>query len=149
MLQDIQDAINKNLPTQVGEALKKRLEQADQMERTLVTKSETINSLEATVKRLKDYEETSKNFAQRELVVAKAEREIEVSKAVMKETQCMTSRMLDMNKEIVLAVFANSKYKYTEKETKNFVTPSGSPPYPQVTTVTDVNTIETEGTPNG
>lgn len=126
MLADIQDAINKNLPTQVGEALKKRLEEADKNDRLIVEYKAEETRLRAEVSRLKNLDDIAKTFATRESALVKAERVLEIAQAVSKVRDEVTGNRLADLKEVVLAVFANSKFKYKEEGCNSSYTPAGS-----------------------
>jgi regulator of replication initiation timing len=154
---DIQDAITRNLPAAVGSVLRVRLDQADAMERKIEqqdkaladTKEHLRIALEANV-RLQAQADKAKEILQREKDLLRAEQRSEVQSAVLSAEQKLVHSFLDRQKEIVLAVFANNRFKYQESRTDGHAfmpdaTPSNQFPCPMTTSVPSVRTVEGEG----
>lgn len=143
MTEAIQEAINKNLPLEVGNLLKERLEQAEldaDAIKTLQDKNtkqsaqlqeyiDRINKLNAEADKHKDLDEREKTISLREEVIK------------LREGHA-SERVFAMN-NLVERVFANSKLKYHEHIDKTMVTVDGNG-YTQQHVVPTDRTIEQE-----
>lgn len=114
---DIAEAIQKNLSAEVGQLLKNRLAKADTDEELARSLQVQLTNEKLEVEKLKGQLATYRDIANREIVVksnevALREREWELK---VKEAE-LKGRMLgvDLNHDIVKAVFANSRFKYSE-----------------------------------
>jgi hypothetical protein len=154
---EINDIINKNLPAQVGEVLKQRLILADQEAQRLKDALGAIESLTREIKSLERQVRENNEIRARIDALNKGEAKLlekqvalDKDEAVLKVRTEMTNQMIGMNKDIVLAVFANNKMKYSESALVPFAfhsppTPNNSFPSPQTTTLTANKTIEVTG----
>ncbi len=144
---DIIAAINTNLSAQVGEVLRKRLEQLPSLEKQLKDKQE---ALEYSNKKITDFEKMGRTWSDlddREKKVAEREvkvREAEFAARVISLREQHAAERIKEMREVVQDVFANAKYKYKETTDKNIIVPgsNGSCAYTQP--VTDTKKIEVE-----
>lgn len=88
---EIEEIIKKNLPAQVGEVLKTRLEQAERDTNTvkrqleqIISKTATIVELEKTIADYKQFDERNSKLEVREKAVAEKERNYKVFEAELK-----------------------------------------------------------------
>jgi hypothetical protein len=152
---DIQDAITKNLPAAVGDALRERLNMVSGLEKELaaykaagdkVSTMLTEQKLENNA--LKAKLASAEDILKREAGLVKNEREAEIKAAVLNAQQKLIDSFLDRQERIVLAVFANAKLKYQESRSDGLAFPTpptpGNPyPCPQMATTTSSRTVET------
>lgn len=123
MLSDILEVIKKAVPAHLSDELKKQLEEGQNAIRNLVTASEKIQRLtsELTVanKIIENHTHISKREAElktKEAEIAAKLQTLFVQEAVYNcKAEQVNGRLADM-KEIVLAVFANSKFKHSVQE---------------------------------
>lgn len=111
---DIKEAINKNLPSQVGDVLKRKLEEGDRLIEINKTLKQNTNVITKEYDKLKA-KETLLNNAKIKLgdAIAK-EKEVELREELikLKEEHCEI-RVADC-KDIVSKVFANNRFKYQQ-----------------------------------
>lgn len=152
---EITELINKNLPAHVGEVLRKRLERCDALEREVAAKAHLIEVKDkeiAAFQRLvrseenitRDHEVLQKRIAEQN----KKEQQFAIDRAVLDAMKEANSQRIADHKEIVLAVFANAKYKYQqfESDTKTIVLPqSGGGSWDKTVTDHRSKRVETEG----
>lgn len=147
---DIQTAIEKNLSAEVGEILKRRLEQAESDSKKVIDLRQLVEGLKNQVENLQNQVKSQEAIEQRIAVAQAAERAalgattlkaiVELKEAHAKE------RVADM-RSIVLAVFANNQFKYTTME--NGSLPGGCDQYgnPRTTGYSRTSTGQGEGAP--
>ncbi len=82
---EMQEIIKKHLPAQLGETLKKRLEQADEdadtvknQKEQILSKDSTIRGLEKTITEYKKFDEINKGLEAREKVIADKESKLKI-----------------------------------------------------------------------
>jgi hypothetical protein len=118
--------IEKQLPSQVGNVLKQRLEVADRCEKKAQELGVQVltfgKALDDTQVKLLEAQKRLEGIDVREAKVL--EREIKMSLLECK-LQCADEKVV-MAKEIVALVFANNKYKYQESGSVPVATPSGA-----------------------
>ena len=154
---EINEIIAKHMPAQVGEVLKLRLIAADADAAALAKANETIQKQGRTILDLQGQVTDIGAIKSRIDALNKGEAEltkrlIECSRteAVLLARSEMGKQMIEANKEIVLAVFANNKMKYTENRADGVAFP-GVPmpgcgtPYPQITSVQSMKSVEVTG----
>lgn len=110
--------IEKNLPAQVGDVLKKRLEQADvdasnlkRANETLDANGKTITSLNAQIAEYKKFDERNAAISAREIAVTESERNLKV-----KELEFQLASEKDKTgfaKEVALGLVRNTEYRKT------------------------------------
>lgn len=119
--QDIQKAIENQLPSAVGDVLKQRLQQAETdankvaaLESSLkTTRQERDTLLEINKNATAAFDKLSHDYSDildREAAVTIREKEMFLNEL---RVQMYQERIADL-KQVTLAVFANNKYKYTE-----------------------------------
>jgi hypothetical protein len=114
---EILNVINSQLPAQVGEALKKRLVQAEKdaadvevLRKEICDVKKELIKAQATVSTCRDMEARIKDMTES----AQKLRDAQTDAAIIKlKEEHAAARVSDM-KDVVLAVFANSKLKYQE-----------------------------------
>jgi len=109
----IREAIDTSLPTEVGTALKQRLEQADrdaeavvEMTEGIRKKNDIMQSQEHMIAELKANEKIAAELDAREREITLREKLIELKE------QHANARVADM-RSLVEAVFANNRFKYS------------------------------------
>jgi hypothetical protein len=144
---DISRAIDANLNAEVGNRLKVRLQQAEELERrnTLVEKElkdfkaelQTMKALMSTEEQL---DEKIRKFAE----VRDSAKEATIAKAIVDlKIEFSNQRVADM-KELVKDVFANSRFKYMTQESG--MTPVPNPGgYPTSASHSKTTTVEGTG----
>ena len=137
---DILDAIDKSLPNMVGDTLKKRLEQADFESANLKKVQEKVNGLEAELTRYKTLDSKFVDLEKRDRATSSKESELNNRETILKlneeffkiKNDLISGRLQD-NKEIVMAVFANNKIKYSEfGSSPMLIQPSQNGMYPNI-----------------
>lgn len=137
--QEIRDLIEKNLPAQVGNVLRERLETAEK-------DAKTVTGLNLDIKRLQNenrvlnsrlakqeaVEAREAGVTDREKVAAHREALIDLKEAHAKDKVAMMKSVVD-------SVFANNKYKYQESGTVPVVADG----WPQIQPTS--KTVESEG----
>lgn len=128
---EITELINKNLPAHVGEVLRKRLERCDELEKEVRAKTVLIEQKDKVIREHEIREHTVQQIAkdraaldQRIIEHDKKERQFAIDRAVLDALKEANAQRLHDHKEIVLAVFANAKYKYEQVENKTILIPS-------------------------
>lgn len=126
MQQEINDIIDKHLPAQVGETLRKRLDQATKAEKdanylsTRVTDlAREVESLKTQIKTQAEIESKLAEITRREAAV----REKEVVQGILQEKLSGAEARIRDVKELVALVFQNNRFKY--REFGNVPMPSG------------------------
>lgn len=114
MQEDLNKLIDQHLPNLVGDALKKKLAQADIDAKELIRQKEVNAGLERQIADYRTKEGKYATIETREREVAVKEQKLTIDLAVLAVRQDMTQQRLADHKELVLSVFANSKYKYME-----------------------------------
>jgi hypothetical protein len=157
MNDEIRDIINKSLPAQVGDVLRKRLTQADALEVQVKEKQQEIELQRDKIVKLEETKASALEILKREQALVANEAKlrekqavIDKDEAVLKARTEMTNAMLAQNLQVVLAVFANNKLKYDERSTvpfafANLPTPGNSFPSPQTTTLHAERQVEVQG----
>ena len=147
MEQEIQDIISKQLPAQVGEVLRKRLEQAEQDAQAVVKYRNTSESYRREcdeyrqkIEVLKLQLEKHVALEARELAVEAQERNIELVLAQNRAKEA--ERLADSIFRLTETVFRNPVYK--ETVSKNLVVPGGNNCSGFTQIVTDYKTNEVE-----
>lgn len=159
MNDEIRDIINKHLPAQVGDALKQRLIEVDQTSERLKHALVAIESLKADRENLIGRVAAADKILAREKALVEGEASLaqsfashEVLVAVQRVREEMTQKMLDNNQAVVMAVFANSRYKYQENRMDGHAfpgvpTPGNAYPCPQQVTTVSERTVVSESGP--
>lgn len=124
MEKEIEEIIKKNLPAQVGEVLKTRLEQAERDANTvksqseqIVSKTATILGLEKTISDYKQFDNRNSALEAREKAVAEKERNQKVFEAELKLAEA-EKRTADAT-NFVGMVFKSPIYRKTTFENEN------------------------------
>lgn len=122
MLAEIREIIEKNLPAQVGNALKERLDQAEldasECRRLAAEKKhiyEELGQLKATVKAFGSLEDRDKAVSEREAAVLKRELAADLNEFKVKAAE---SAKADLFK-LAECVFRNPRLVYSTSETRN------------------------------
>lgn len=136
---DLHDSISKNLPSHVGDVLKKRLEQADVDRRTVESLVSASTDLldqvaAANAKLLKANQELNSHaeLAKREAAVAEAERNAKVAELTIKlEAE---TRVSGAFKDFTMGLVRNTEWRETIRNQTPVVFPgaNGSPGWTQV-----------------
>lgn len=150
---EIQQLINAHLPAQVGDVLRKRLQQADETEallkkanETIAKKDQEITSLHGRLGQLESIDRNIADINRREAELMRGEIRLAKETAVLDAQKSLINMMLDRNEKIVLAVFSNNKMKYREERQDGYVfPPNAQTSYPQTGAVPSSRTVETEG----
>lgn len=128
---EITELISKNLPAHVGEVLRRRLESCTALEALIGKKDKAIAELEALVddykKKVREDESIRSDRAtldKRILEHDKKERQLAIDRAVLDALAAVNAQRMRDNKDIVLAVFANARYKYEQFEDKALLVPT-------------------------
>jgi hypothetical protein len=121
---EIQEAIKKSLPQQVGEALKQRLEQADKDSKEIKELKNTIAkiqgeriTLQSKVTEYEKLDERNLKLTERENLVSQQERELKLTIADLKLAEA-EKRNVDMV-NLTALVFKSPVYKTYIQESKN------------------------------
>ncbi len=126
---DIQDAIEKQLPAQVGEVLRTRLEQAEKDAALVKSQAATITEFRSDVRKLEAQVETRdarlKQHAEidkREAEVSQRERDLKIT---LLEAQLVTERDKSaFAKEVALGLVRNAEFRRTIFENSNKQVPT-------------------------
>jgi DNA-directed RNA polymerase beta subunit len=147
---EIRAAIEKSLPAAVGDVLKKRLEQAEQ----LATQLERVQAHNQTLaKKVSDLEATIKSDDEREVRIKKLQECIEQAKAATDDRRIVDMIEMHANEKVklmqslVTTVFSNAKLKSTVIENSQVPQVCNSPGggnYTITNPVTSTKTTETE-----
>jgi hypothetical protein len=148
---DIKAAIEKNLPSAVGDILQKRLAKADEDAKQL----ERVQAHNQTLaKKVSDLEAVIKSDEERVGQIKKLQDSIELAKATTNEKRIVemiekhANEKVELVKSIVNTVFANARLKSTIMENGQVVTlvpgTNGSCGYTNTTPTSSTKTIETE-----
>ncbi len=118
----IQDAIRSTLPTQIGEELQKVLKEAEENKKALYYEKhehngtkQKLQELERRVVSQTEIEKRVQSVIDRETKVTLREHAAELNEY---KVTAATQRVADL-KEVTLAVFANSKFKYERSSSGN------------------------------
>lgn len=121
MEKEIEEIIKKNLPAQVGDVLKARLEQAGldavkvkQLEGTLLHRNSEITNLNKTIEEYRKLDERNSKLDAREKGIEERERKQDVWEANLKVTE-MEKRITD-NTNFVGMVFKSPIFRKTTSE---------------------------------
>lgn len=122
--QEIQEIIKKNLPAQVGDVLKTRLEQAERDANSVANQREQIISKEATIKELEEQLEKYRKFDIRNDGLDK--REVELNKIkhdldleILKAELVNEKDKSVFAKSIALGLVRNTEYRKTIFDSEN------------------------------
>lgn len=147
MTDEIRAIIEKNLPAQVGEVLKTRLEQAEkdvikikQQEETLQSKNAAITQFEKLVADYKTKDEQNAKLEARELAVTEAERNLKI--ATLEYQLVSEKEKTDFTKNVALGLVRNTEFRKTIFDSENqggYMGPNGVWVYP-----TPINKVLTE-----
>lgn len=124
MEQEFKAIIEKNLPAQVGDVLKKRLEQADndavkikQLEEQLVNRNQHVIKLEATIADYKKFDERNAALEAREKACDIQERDLKVKTL---EYQLQTEKeKTQFSKDVALGLVRNLEYRKNIFDSEN------------------------------
>jgi len=115
---EIQEAIKKSLPNQVGEALKQKIEQADKDAKLVVSqadeinsKAEHINNLTLKINEYQRLDERNSKLNEREKAVEDAERNKKVFEAELKLAEA--EKRITENVNFVSMVFKSPIFRKT------------------------------------
>ena len=115
---EIQEAIKKSLPNQVGEALKERLAQADRDAKEVKLLNDKINDWiklreedKKTIEAYRKFEERNSKLEEREKAVAEQERNLKLQTL---EYQLNSEKeKTQFSKEVVMGLVRNTEYRTT------------------------------------
>jgi len=114
--QEIQDAIARNLPQAVGDALQKRLRQADSDAASIVELRSTIEANKSVIARLNDRVASldsdlsaHKNLAEREAAVAERERNANVAELQIKLAAAASNA--EFARSVAMGLVRNTEYR--------------------------------------
>ncbi len=152
---DIKAAIEKNLPSAVGDVLRKRLDEADKVAAELAaTKAKldkTQDALNTATKLMVEKEDLDKRaigITVKEAALAKAELELNARKEVYELHKSYAAEAVKQMERVVLAVFANARLKSSVLENGTVAVPmpgyNGGSGYVATQGVTSTKTTETE-----
>jgi phosphoribosyl-dephospho-CoA transferase len=118
MTQEIEEIIKKNLPAQVGEILKSRLEQADRDSSTvknqaeqIISKTATISGLEKTISDYRQFDSRNSALEAREKAVDQAERDLKVK--TLEFQLASEKEKTEFTKSVALGLVRNTEYRRT------------------------------------
>jgi predicted RNase H-like nuclease (RuvC/YqgF family) len=147
---EIRAAIEKSLPSAVGDVLKKRLEQAEQ----LAAKLESTQAHNQTLaKKVSELEATIKSDEERTGQIKKLQESIALAKTTTDDKRIVdmiekhANEKVDLVKSLFTTVFANAKLKSTvleNSQVSQVVPGTGGGYYTTTTPVTSTKTTETE-----
>lgn len=127
MTDEINEIIKKNLPAQVGELLKQRLDQAESDAKELIRykqadtdKAKIIRELEETIKEYKKQDDRNSKLELREKEVEQAERNRKVFEAELKLAEA-EKRLAD-NTNFVGMVFKSPIFRKSTSESTSYST---------------------------
>lgn len=144
---EILAAINANLPSIVGETLRKRLEEARHSEQALANYKDMYAKECRAREVLESALHDMKTLDVREAEINKKLAELrgkEINQALIELRERHAIERVAELKEITLAVFANAKYKYVESVDKTVVIPGTSNTCGYTSRATDTKTITEE-----
>lgn len=116
--QEFQEVIKKNLPAQVGDVLKARLEQADRDANTIKTQDERIKELNQQVMKANELIENYKQFDKRNEALDGREKGLK-EKEIIFEIEVLKYQLLaekdktEFSKNIALGLVRNTEYRKT------------------------------------
>ena len=122
--QELQESIKKNLPQQVGEVLKQRLEQADKDAKEVKTLFELTKQYKKETETLQQTIEGYKQFDTRNGLLDLAEKELEKERnkfEIEKLTYQLTAEKdkTEFSKSIALGLVRNTEYRKTIFDSEN------------------------------
>lgn len=113
---EIKTIIEKHLPSQVGDVLKKTLEQAEkdaikvnQQEQSLINKNHTITELEKEIAKYQKFDERNATLEAREKTVSDGERNLKISTLEF-QIQCEREKA-EFSKQVALGLVRNTEYR--------------------------------------
>jgi len=127
--QQLKEVIEKNLPQQVGETLKRRLEQLEKDSEELQKAKTKLETLDQKCEKLKleitelseqnaSLKKREDNISQREASVAQKEVELPVTIAEIRAVEA--EKRADMSERIVMKVFSSPVFRRTVDENDNY-----------------------------
>jgi hypothetical protein len=125
-LENIQEAIKKNLSAEVGDALRKRLNEADADLKALEVLHKRLAELELVAKEVQSDKQRAKQIEmleEKEKALRRAETDkyiITLREQSAKDREAFALRVLEI-------VFSNNVYKYRTTETGNLPIPASQP----------------------
>lgn len=156
--QDIKEAISRQLPAEIGKVLAQRLEEVNDLERRNIALDKMAKEQAETLTRYRKMDRNEEAIEKLSAIskakaddLDKRERALEIREAVSKAVAEAEQRAAAGYREVVLAVFANSRFKYerTTAEQIPLVVPAGNGGggYIQNGTKSESLRIEGEGAP--
>ena len=108
--------IEKHMPEQVGDVLKKRLKQAEedaiklkQQNELLVNNNLTITNLEKVISNYKNFDERNSNLEVREKAVAESERNLQIKK--LEYELASEKEKTQFSKDVAMGLVRNTEYR--------------------------------------
>lgn len=126
---EIQDSIEKNLPKQVGDTLRKRLEEADRLETSLKVSEGRVETLSRELSKSIETIEEYKRFDERNAALEVREKELK-EKEIKFEIETLTYQLAaekdktEFSKNIALGLVRNTNYRKAIFDSEN---PGGYP----------------------
>lgn len=121
---EIKAIIEKNLPAQVGDVLKERLEQAEkdavrvkQLEEQLGSRNQHVTKLETTISDYQKFDERNAALELREKNVGDAERNLKV--ATLEFQLVAEKEKTEFTKSVALGLVRNTEYRRTMYDNQN------------------------------
>lgn len=123
--EELQYAIEKNLPGLVGTELKKVLSRAAEDAESIPIMQRTIDSQQRQITLLQDWERRGEEVTKREQETTRREIAAATKEALLGvQDTYMKERLADM-RGIVKEVFSNNRFKYMESGSQHVVVPQG------------------------
>ena len=128
-LEEIQESIEKNLPKQVGDTLRKRLEEADRLEAALKVSEDRADGLSKDLNKALEIIEDYKKFDERNAALEVREKELK-EKEIKFEIETLTYQLAaekdktEFSKNIALGLVRNTNYRKAIFDSEN---PGGYP----------------------
>lgn len=151
MLEQIRDIIKKNLPAEIGEQLRSRLEQAEQLEREVAQKVREVGRLTGEISDCASQIVTLKaalakagDLDKREAALVKGESNLAVTLAHMSELGAI--KRADEIKELVSMIFRVPSVRTTVRENAQVPVPGSDGYSGRVVNTTKETVTETEHT---
>lgn len=121
---EIQESIKKNLPQQVGDVLKQRLEQADKDKEALKaalnlneTQSKRIEKLQSDIDKHNSISDRENQLKEREVILSKGELELKLATVTYQlETE---KEKTQFTKEVALGLVRNTVFRKTVFDNEN------------------------------